>query len=92
MAYLFRHDHEAAAKWAHAAAEVPNAHYGAHVALVAALGHLGRREEGDAALAELLRKKPDFSCRLARERLFYLKDQGQLEHYIAGLRRAGLPE
>jgi DNA-binding SARP family transcriptional activator len=92
MAYLFRHDHETAARWAHEAVRVPNAHYGAHVALVAALGHLGRREESAAALAELRRIRPDFCCKLARERLFYLKDQKQLDHYIEGLRKAGLPE
>jgi DNA-binding SARP family transcriptional activator len=92
MAHLFRHEHEAAAKWAYEAVRVPNAHYGANAALVAALGHLGDREECGKALAELLRRKPDFSCRLARDRLFYLKDQGQLDHYLDGLRKAGLRE
>jgi hypothetical protein len=71
---------------------VPNAHYGANLALISALGHLGRKDECDAALAELSRVRPDLCCNLARERLFYLKDQGQLEHYIEGLRKAGLPE
>lgn len=92
MAYLFSHDYEAAAEWGSEAAEVPNSHYGANAALVAALGHLDRPKETEAALAELLKLKPDFSCQLARERLFYLEDQSQLDHYIDGLRKAGLPE
>ena len=92
MAYLFRHEYEAAAQWGSEAAGVPNSHYGANAALVAALGHLDRPQETQTALAELLELKPDFSCRLARERLFYLEDQTQLDHYIDGLRNAGLPE
>lgn len=92
MAHLFRHEHEEAAKWGAEAVGIPNSHYGANAALVAALGHLERRQETEAALAELLELKPDFSCRLARERLFYLEDQSQLDHYIDGLRNAGLPE
>jgi DNA-binding SARP family transcriptional activator len=92
MAHLFRHDHETAAKWAADAVRVPNAHYGANLALISALGHLGRKQECAAAIAELSRIRPDLCCDLARERLFYLKDEGQLEHYIEGLRKAGLPE
>lgn len=92
MAHLFRHDHETAAKWASDAVRVPNAHYGANAALVAALGHLERREESEAALAELLHARPGFSCQLARERLFYLKDESQIEHYIEGLKKAGVPD
>jgi hypothetical protein len=30
--------------------------------------------------------------RLVRERLFYIRDIGQLERYTAGLEKAGLPE
>ncbi len=40
-------------------------------------------------MSDLLQRKPDFSCTLARKRLFYVKDVGQLELYLAGLRRAG---
>jgi len=92
MAHLFRHDHETAAKWASDAVRVPNAHYGANLALISALGHLDRRDESEAAVAELLRIRPDLCCNVARDRLFYLKDRDQLDHYIEGLRKAGLPE
>lgn len=92
MAYLFRHDYEEAANWAYEATRVPNAHYSANATLVATLGHLDRPEETGAALADLIRIRPGFTCRLGRERLFYLKDEGQLEIYLSGLRRAGVPE
>jgi hypothetical protein len=42
--------------------------------------------------AELLHRKPDFSCSLARRRLFYVKDPAHLDLYVEGLRKAGLPE
>ena len=61
---------------------------GAH----AALGHLQDPETSQAALAELLQRQPEFSCRLARKRLFYVKDPAHLDIYIEGLRKAGVPE
>ena len=52
----------------------------------------GPRDAAQAALAELLQHQPEFSCRLARKRLFYVKDQAHLDIYIEGLRKAGVPE
>ncbi|MBT6095510.1 MAG: tetratricopeptide repeat protein [Rhodospirillaceae bacterium] len=92
MARLFMHDHESAAKWGRDAVRVPNSHYWANAVMVAALGHLERPDEARVAVTELLRRKPDFSCGFARERLFYLKDQTQLEHYVSGLKKAGIPD
>jgi hypothetical protein len=43
------------------------------------------------ATRELLQRKPDFSCSFARKRLFYVKSPEQLELYVEGLRRAGMP-
>jgi hypothetical protein len=45
-----------------------------------------------AATNELLQRKPDFSCSFALKRLFYVKSSDQLELYVEGLRRAGIPE
>ena len=42
------------------------------------------------AVAELLRRKPGFSCRYAEEHLFYLESP-QIEHYFKGLSLAGVP-
>jgi hypothetical protein len=53
---------------------------------------LQRPEASQAALVELLQRKPEFSCRLARKRLFYIKDPVHLDIYIEGLGKAGVPE
>jgi adenylate cyclase len=92
MAYLFLERHEDAAQWANAASRVPNAHYWATAALVSALGHLGRKSETRAARTSLLAQNPNFTCRFARERLFYIRDPHQIDHYINGLKLAGIPE
>jgi TolB-like protein/Tfp pilus assembly protein PilF len=92
LAHLFMKQHEAAAEWANKAIRVPNSHYWANAHLVTALGHLGRVDEVRAAAEELLRRKPEFSCSFARKHLFYIKSSAQMEHYLDGLRKAGLPE
>ncbi len=45
-----------------------------------------------AALAELLGKKPEFSCSYAREHLFYIESNEQVDEYIDALRHAGVRE
>ena len=92
VAHLFLKEHEAAAEWAGKAARIPNAPSWAKAHLVAALGHLGRTEEAHAALRDLLRQNPEYSCSFARKHLFYIKDPAQLDHYLGGLRMAGVPE
>jgi hypothetical protein len=37
-----------------------------------------------------LRRCPEFTCRLVRDRLFYIKDPAHLDRYIAGLHKAGI--
>jgi TolB-like protein/Tfp pilus assembly protein PilF len=93
IAHLFRGEYEEAAKWAKKALGVPIAQYVANANLVAALGHLDCPEETRAAVEELFRKKPEFSCRFAKKHhLFYIKSEEQKERYVNGLRRAGIPE
>ncbi len=92
LAHLFMKQHEAAVKWANKAIRVPNCHYWANAHLVSALGHLGRIDEARAAVKELLRRKPEFSCSFARTHLFYIKSSAQIEHYLDGLRKAEVPE
>lgn len=92
LAHLFLKEYEEAAEWAGKAVRVPNSWYWANAYLVAALGHLDRPEETQAAVKELLRRKPEFSCSFAKNHLFYIKDPAQMEHYLEGLRKAGLPE
>lgn len=88
LAHLFAGDHAAAAHWAGRAVQVPNAHYWARANLVAARGHLG--EDCTDAAAALLRAQPRFSRRFARERMFYVRSDAQIDLLIDGLRRAGI--
>ena len=92
LAHLLARQFELAAEWAQRATRIPNSHYWSFAHLVAALGHLQRPEASQAALVELLQRKPEFSCRLARKRLFYIKDPVHLDIYVEGLRKAGVPE
>ena len=92
LAHLLAQQFELAAEWAQKATRIPNSHYWPFAHRVAALGHLQPREASQTALAELLQRQPDFSCRLARKRLFYIKNPVHLDIYIEGLRKAGVPE
>jgi TolB-like protein len=91
LAHLFAREFEEAALWAQKAIRIPNCHYLGFAHRVAALGHLKRRDELAAAVAELLEMRPDFSQALARQRLFYVKDPQQIATYIEGLGKAGIP-
>ena len=92
LAHIFAQEFELASDWAQKATRVPNAHYWAFAHRVSALGYLDRPKELHTATNELLQRKPDFSCSFALKRLFYVKSRDQLELYIEGLRRAGIPE
>ena len=90
LAHLFRGEFDSAVEWARKAIQVPNVQYWARAHLVSALGHLDQDAERKDAVRELLRVKPEFSINFAREHLFYLKRDDQIETYIDGLRKAGI--
>ena len=92
LARLFLKQHETAAQWAHDAVLLPKSSFWANSILVAALGHLDRSDEAKAAVAEILRRKPDFSIQYAKGHVLRLKYPELLDHYVNGLRKAGLPE
>jgi TolB-like protein/Tfp pilus assembly protein PilF len=92
LAHLFARQFELAAEWAQRATRIPNSHYWPFAHRVAALGHLQQPEASQVALVELLQRKPEFSCGLARKRLFYVKDPVHIDIYVDGLRKAGVPE
>jgi TolB-like protein len=92
LAHLFLHEYEAAADWADQATQVPNVQYWAYANRVAALGYLDRPDETRAAVRDLLRRKPDFSCGFAQRQLFYIKKKEQMNTYLEGLRKAGIPD
>jgi adenylate cyclase len=84
--------YEVAVEWSSKAIRRPNAEFWAYANLAAALGHLGRRNEAIVALGELLRRNPDFSPKFLRKHVYYNRVPDHLEHYIDGLRKAGLAE
>ncbi len=90
LAHVLAGEFDQALEAAETATRVPNCHYWPFAHRVAALGHLQRQTQLPSALAELEQSKSNFSCALARERLFYIKDPAHLERYIEGLRKAGV--
>jgi tetratricopeptide (TPR) repeat protein len=92
LAHLFAREFDQALEWAQKATRIPNCHYWPFAHRVAALGFLPQRDGLDGARAELLQRKPEFSCAFARRQLFYIKDPAQLELYAEGLHRAGIPQ
>ena len=62
-----------------------------HHRLAASYAQLGRLEEARAQATELQKLDPDFSIATFAETQSY-KDPVDLDHYLEGLRKAGLPE
>jgi tetratricopeptide (TPR) repeat protein len=92
LAHLLVREFDLAVEWANKAILVPRCHYWPLAHRVSALGYLQTGNELASALNELLQRKPHFSGGFARRRLFYLKNPADLDTYVEGLRRAGLPE
>jgi tetratricopeptide (TPR) repeat protein len=79
-----------AVRWARIALRQSNAPFRNHAVLAAALGHAGRIDEGKHVVDELLRLCPDYS-RVMVERIMPFERREDLDHFIDGLRKAGLP-
>ncbi len=84
-------DYEGAVEWALKALRQPNFQWSRYAVLLAALGQLGRDDEAQRYLAELLRQRPDFSVSFVRE-IHLFSDPGDFDHYLDGLRKAGVAE
>ena len=85
-------EYELAAAFAKCATRQPNVTYRAFATLVASLSYLADDMELEAATAELLRRKPDYCGRLARQEFFFCSDDSFLERFVKGLHRAGIPD
>jgi TolB-like protein/DNA-binding winged helix-turn-helix (wHTH) protein len=92
LAQIFARQFDKAFDWAQSATRLPHCHYWPFAHRVAALGHMQWEEELKIAVTDLLQRKPEFSCGFARQRLFYVKNPVQLDVYVEGLRKAGIPE
>ncbi len=90
--YMAGHNEEAIAQLREAIALTPKALWmRAHLA--ASYGQLGRDEEARNAAAAVLEINPEFSIEnWSKSFGISFKKSGDLEHYLDGLRKAGLPE
>ncbi|MCR8915407.1 tetratricopeptide repeat protein [Marinobacter panjinensis] len=92
LAMIFQGDFETALEWTDRAATIPNCQYWTCAHRAVALAYLNRIAAARDATAHLLCEQPGFSVAFAREKLFYLREQAQIDCYLEGLRRAGVPE
>ena len=90
-AYLLQHDYPRAIEWARKALQQQGFQWSRYAALLAALGHLGRGEEAERVLGECLDQRPDFSISMVRGGHLYTA-AAALDHYLEGLRKAGVAE
>jgi adenylate cyclase len=90
-AHILMRQFEDAAFWSRKAVRMPNTQFWTQATLASALGHLGRSEEAQRAVADLYRVKPDFSLALVADILPFA-ESGHRELFLDGLRKAGLPE
>jgi len=90
-AYLLKHDYQRAVEWAQKALQQQGFQWSRYAALLAGLGFLGEQEQAGRVLGECLAQRPDFSVSLVRDGHLYT-DAAALDHYLEGLRKAGVPE
>jgi adenylate cyclase len=81
-----------AAEWARKAVAANPQFPGGLRTLAASAGNLGRLTEAETARERLQELLPHVTIAQLRENLPYFKDPDDLERYLEGLRRAGLPE
>ena len=90
-AYLMGRDYEVAVEWARKALQQQGFQWSRYAVLLAGLGFLGDKAEARRALDECLAQRPDFSRSMVRNGHLYT-DAAAMDHYLEGLRRAGVPE
>jgi TolB-like protein len=91
LALIFKGDYATALQWADRASGIPNCQYWTAAHRIVALVGLDQLAQARRAAAELMAGMPAFNCAFVRDKLFYIKDVGQLERYIDGLLAAGVP-
>ena len=83
---------EEAAQWSVKAVQSNPQFPGGYRTLAASYGNMGRLTEAEAAREKLQELLPHLTIEQLRESLPYFKDPDDLERYLDGLRRAGLPD
>ena len=83
-------EYDVAAEFARRATRQANVTYQGFAALAASLGLVGERAQAEAAAAELLRRKPNYSAETARQEFFFCSDPSFVNRFVEGLRVAGI--
>jgi TolB-like protein/Tfp pilus assembly protein PilF len=91
LTHLYLGQYDAAASWARKAVRAPHATFWPHLAYAASLAYLGQADYAKAALAELLKYRPGYTCAVARDDFFFTRNNEIVERAVDGLRKAGLP-
>ncbi|NKC01320.1 MAG: tetratricopeptide repeat protein [Pseudomonadales bacterium] len=90
MAMIFSGEYERAVEWCDEALVIPNRQYWTLAHKLVALALLGREQEVITVRELLLKEKSDFSVAFAKEKLFYVKRDDQLDNYLKALKLAGI--
>ena len=91
LALLYLQRHEESVEWARKALQYPNVPWLTRAHFVSALAHSDRKEESKKALADLMVFQPGCTIPLVMQRLPFT-DDAYHDHYVEGLRKAGMPE
>ena len=90
VAYVFKGDYEKAVAIGRRAAKANPSFVNGYKPLIAALGHLGRREEAAPYVAKLLALEPGFTVE-SFGRAYPFRRPADRERYMQGLLEAGVP-
>jgi adenylate cyclase len=92
LAYFMQRRYEdAIAPLRELVSRAPNFRSG-HIWLAASLAQMGLLEQAREQAAEVLRVDPSYTINTTGRRLAVFKNPSDAEHFIEGLRKAGLPE
>jgi tetratricopeptide (TPR) repeat protein len=91
IAYLVKRDYEQAAAFGRRVTKTRPEFVNGYKPLIAALGHLGRREEAKSYVAKLLSLEPGFTVERFGQ-VYPFKHASDREHYMMGLHLAGVPD
>jgi TolB-like protein/tetratricopeptide (TPR) repeat protein len=91
IAYAFAGDYEKAVEFGRVAIKISPTFVNCYKPLIASLGHLGRYEEAKPYVDKLLALEPNFTVERFGQ-VYPIKYDGDREHYMKGLRLAGVPE
>ena len=90
LAFIFMGEYERADRWTERALATPNCQFWARAHRAVALAYLDQLGEARACIEQVKREVADFSLAYAREKMFYLKNEDQIERYLSGLAQAGV--